>query len=249
MADIKEKELQVQPGDSLDVYQDHLRVVDKNGVSYRAAVDDVAKSMIEDYRSSTLAGTQQSVETAINGLNSQIEDIKSQMVDFFHPVGSYYETSDSLFDPNDSWGGTWEEEDPGRVHIGAGGKYSVGVPGGEEAHKLTKDECGLSGHSHGFTQPIVAGGAHSHIPSNGQSSGWLQSASAVARIKVSSSGGGGGYNVLYCDSAVERKNTDSVAHTHTVSGGAVQSNGGADALQAHNNMQPYIPVKRWHRIA
>lgn len=31
-------------------------------------------------------------------------------VDFFHPVGSYYETSDTSFDPNVSWGGTWISE-------------------------------------------------------------------------------------------------------------------------------------------
>ena len=31
-------------------------------------------------------------------------------VDFFYPVGSYYETSDSTFDPNTTWGGTWTTE-------------------------------------------------------------------------------------------------------------------------------------------
>lgn len=32
------------------------------------------------------------------------------MVDFFYPVGSYYETSDSTFNPNISFGGTWSIE-------------------------------------------------------------------------------------------------------------------------------------------
>ena len=30
--------------------------------------------------------------------------------DFFYPVGSYYETSDSSFDPEEVWGGTWSSE-------------------------------------------------------------------------------------------------------------------------------------------
>ena len=31
------------------------------------------------------------------------------LFDFIHPVGSYYETSDTSFDPNTTWGGTWEK--------------------------------------------------------------------------------------------------------------------------------------------
>lgn len=31
--------------------------------------------------------------------------------DKFYPVGSYYETSDTDFDPNNAWSGTWEEVD------------------------------------------------------------------------------------------------------------------------------------------
>ena len=30
--------------------------------------------------------------------------------DTFYPVGSYYETSDSTFDPNTAWGGTWQKD-------------------------------------------------------------------------------------------------------------------------------------------
>lgn len=33
-----------------------------------------------------------------------------------YPVGSYYETSDSEFDPAEYWGGDWEEVSPGRWH-------------------------------------------------------------------------------------------------------------------------------------
>ena len=33
-----------------------------------------------------------------------------------YPVGSYYETSDNDFDPNDFWGGEWEDLGSGRWH-------------------------------------------------------------------------------------------------------------------------------------
>lgn len=37
-------------------------------------------------------------------LDSQNSDIDySELLDFFYPIGSYYETSDSNFDPNESW--------------------------------------------------------------------------------------------------------------------------------------------------
>lgn len=33
--------------------------------------------------------------------------INTDLVDMIYPVGSYYETSDTTFDPNTAWGGTW----------------------------------------------------------------------------------------------------------------------------------------------
>lgn len=47
------------------------------------------------------------------------------LIDFFYPVGSYYETSDSTFDPNTAWGGTWEKETQGQVHVSSGSNYAV----------------------------------------------------------------------------------------------------------------------------
>ena len=31
-----------------------------------------------------------------------------KLLNIFYPIGSYYETSDTSFDPNTSMGGTWE---------------------------------------------------------------------------------------------------------------------------------------------
>lgn len=34
----------------------------------------------------------------------------NSIFDMFYPVGSYFETSDSTFDPNTAWGGTWQKD-------------------------------------------------------------------------------------------------------------------------------------------
>ena len=39
-----------------------------------------------------------------------IGSIGAVLLDTFHPVGSYYETSDANFNPNVAWGGTWNKE-------------------------------------------------------------------------------------------------------------------------------------------
>lgn len=51
-------------------------------------VETVAPNIVEDYVSSS--------------------SFTSAILDVFYPVGCYFETSDSTFNPNTSWGGTWE---------------------------------------------------------------------------------------------------------------------------------------------
>ena len=66
------------------------------------------------------------------------------LLDVMHPVGSYYETSNTSFDPNTAWGGTWAREDDGTALVSykSSGKFNqtIGTIVGEETHKLTKDE-------------------------------------------------------------------------------------------------------------
>lgn len=66
--------------------------------------------------------------------------------DLFYPAGSYYETSDTSFDPNTTWGGTWVLEEAGRVHVSAGTGYTIGSKGGEATHTLTVNE--MPSHAH-----------------------------------------------------------------------------------------------------
>lgn len=128
------------------------------------------------------------------------------LFDFIYPVGSYYETSDTLFDPNVTWGGTWSLETEGLVHIGAGSNYRVGDTGGEETHTLTVAE--MPNHSHEMN--VWPNGKHYYTPSGSTLLYWWSSGYGPAIDQATSAAGGG---------------------------------------QAHNNMQPYIVVNRWHRTA
>lgn len=68
-------------------------------------------------------------------VSSANEDVL-RMLNVFYPVGSYYETSDTTFDPNISWGGTWVEDSAGRVTVALDSVTfgTVGDTGGAESH-------------------------------------------------------------------------------------------------------------------
>ena len=165
------------------------------------------------------------------------------LFDYVYPVGSYYETSKSPseFDPNVVWGGTWILELQGQVHVSAGASYPVAgaltntKDGGDSTVKLTKDESGLPAHGHGFTQPKIPNHSHTLTHATGV---WMNST--------------GTKNIASGSSAIRTTNTISVNSSGgggACTGGAVSQHDGAGATSAHNNMQPYINVWRWHRTA
>lgn len=200
--------------------------------------------------------------------------VMRSMFNIFYPKGSYYETNltyeipsgsstptssdlESLgstwFNPNYAWGGTWILETAGQVHVSAGTGYGVNgantntSDGGEKTHLLTGAESGVKSHTHtinhghGFTQPTVNGGNHKHLQKSYVNRASYGSGSVNARFTQEN-------NTTYTEF--------DGGHTHSVSGGAVTDHAGSsggttetNATTAHNNMQPYINVYRWHRTA
>ena len=61
------------------------------------------------------------------------------MLDLSFPIGSYFITSSSEFNPSQKFGGKWELIKD-RFIISAGNKYKTNTIGGEEKHTLTYDE-------------------------------------------------------------------------------------------------------------
>lgn len=75
------------------------------------------------------------------------------------PVGSIYITTDASFDPNVSFGGTWELL-KNRFLVGAGEDYDLGDTGGEAAHALTVYE--MPDHHHSIA--LSASGSTEYEP-------------------------------------------------------------------------------------
>ena len=147
-------------------------------------------------------------QLSLKGVLAKLLDNKA-MIDRFYPVGSYYETSVSSFNPNTAWGGTWSLEASGKVHVSAGTGYTIGATGGEATHKLVVNE--LPSHTHAIRLEYGAEGNASYPP-------------------------GGEYSQVTNNTNYGYYNTNTM----------IQSTGGN---VAHNNMQPYIVVNRWHRTA
>lgn len=146
------------------------------------------------------------------------------LLDMFYPVGSYYETSDTTFNPNTAWGGTWIEDTAGQVTVayssGDTDFGTVNAIGGEKTHQLSKSEL-----------PNINGTIALH-------------------------GGGLGVDPGTVVQSVTGDFTTSQTLSHfagvTTGSGAnsvkdVKINVGSNT--AHNNLQPYVVVKRWHRTA
>lgn len=52
-----------------------------------------------------------------NGAVTPAKIDMASLIDVLYPVGCYFETSDTTFDPNVSWGGTWVEDSVGKVTV------------------------------------------------------------------------------------------------------------------------------------
>ena len=92
MADVYEQNLEQK---SSLTTSDYIRIVGSDNVSYKQLVSDVAKKIIETYAGSSLAGSSQSVKSAIDLLNSKTlfhyPTSESSTADFntFTTVGLY----------------------------------------------------------------------------------------------------------------------------------------------------------------
>ena len=94
--------------------------------------------------------------------------INTGLLNLIYPVGCYFETSDNDFNPNTSWGGTWELETDGTVLVskssesGSAFNTTVGSIVGEEKHTLTVDE--MPKHKHNINYAGSGTGIQGAVP-------------------------------------------------------------------------------------
>ncbi len=200
----------------------------------------------------------------IGGTTYTIKDARmDSLIDMFYPVGSIYETFDGNFDPNVTWGGTWERI-IGRVIIGAfdAGELTTtnqvntnndfgetmtdttspttwSLPiedtGGQYQYKLSAAQSGVPAHTHPDTFTIASGGgAHTHTANYRSVYSGGSNYSAIT--------GSGG--TATTTSAI----VSSGSHSHTING-SVSNNTAAAASAYHHNVTPYIAANIWRRTA
>lgn len=174
--------------------------------------------------------------------------------DIFYPVGSYYETSlasaipsgnstpndtdlanlgVTWFNPQYAWGGTWELELAGQVHVSSGTGYAVSGAETNTSDGGSKDAVVVS-HNHTQNQHRHASGA-SDYP-------YFLYTKATATNSAQMAGGSTGHYSFWANaggSFARAANTDYTTATNNSTG----VNG------TDKNMPPYIVVNRWHRIA
>ena len=104
------------------------------------------------------------------------------IIDKIYPVGCFFDTTDDSFNPNTTWGGTWEKITNSTVLMSEGSFYDedgylvdVGQVGGTLMHKLTTDEMPTHYHTYSKSNTATAAatgntGSHkltiSEIPSH-----------------------------------------------------------------------------------
>lgn len=80
------------------------------------------------------------------------------LLDYLHPVGSIYQSTDAT-SPSDLFGGTWEQIKDVFL-LAAGDSHAAGSTGGEETHTLTKAEIPDHAHTLKYTGQSVTEGVN-----------------------------------------------------------------------------------------
>lgn len=117
--------------------------------------------------------------------------LNGKLLDFIYPVGSYYETSDTSFNPNTAWGGTWLEDTKGRVTVALDS---------DDTDFDTINETGgskyLQSHYHTAGKYDNLGIAHASVVSgSGQTSLVASGSSATTHISTNTAGSGNSQNL------------------------------------------------------
>ena len=156
------------------------------------------------------------------------------LIDLFYPVGSYYETSDTTFNPNTAWGGTWVKDSAGKVTVAQDANdsdfSSIGNTGGEKTHTLATSE--IPAHTHG--SKTLTASFSGRRQGNDYASHWAGTNTTVAQGSGTATSDAAGTTSKHQDVI-----SFSMTHTHDSVGDG----------EAHENMPPYVVVNRWHRTA
>ena len=179
-------------------------------------------------------------------MNDILEQMKQEAFDFAHPVGSYYETSDSAWTPQAAgWYGTWVADNDGSALVsykssGAFNKATGTIVGGEsQSYTPTGTNTGGSVGNHTLT--VTEMPTHRHTP---QDAGNFFTGQAwnTSGGKDPSTGGSGSWTGFYTQTSGATGGDG--AHNHGFTNPTFT--GTAATL---STIQTSKVVYRWHRTA
>ena len=149
--------------------------------------------------------TQETTEltSKVDNNTSQITSLHSMLAVYWktiYPIGSIYISTNSKFNPNTGFGGTWIKTAEGRCLIGVNDTYPLGSIGGEAAHILSEEE--MPPHKHGagkytgyeLTNTGIRGADTSTQPIQQVLIANTDSTSASDRLETNESGQGTAHN-------------------------------------------------------
>lgn len=165
---------------------------------------------------------------------TKMDSIVKDLMLKIYPVGHIY-ISMSSTNPGTLFGGTWKAISQGRALIGVGDGYEPGNVGGEKTHKLTTNEVPAHTHTRGTMNITGTFPVMDDLVDTAANKNAFTGAFEYTTTKVSSAAGD------HDETSKLVKFNASNAWT-----GETSSVGGG---QAHNNMQPYLVVYMWQRIA
>lgn len=156
--------------------------------------------------------------------NHSLKDLG--FIDALYPIGCYYETSNGNFNPEAQWGGQWELEIEGQIHVTKDTTHFTTISG---ALRNQSDGGSINSivatHTHYFGYDNVS---HTHRAIAQRDH--YEDGSSYDALQAWQSGFGSG----------EYYSMNAGNHTHTLAANGVSGAG--------RNMPPHINVYRWHRI-
>ncbi len=167
------------------------------------------------------------------------------IIDKIYPIGCFFETTNTEFNPNTEWGGTWEKDNDGAVLISQDSiNNSVNTIIG--SNNISLSDSNMPNHRHSYIQTDSVAGhtlTLSEIPSHSHAihaDATYVTVGGDTQCALIKSGAGGGVNT--------RASGDSGAHTHELN----TSTGYTDYQGSGNSfsvIQKSKIIVRWHRTA
>lgn len=190
--------------------------------SRKEVLDYNKKQLLDDINKSNEIYDLETLTELVKKQQETIDEINNKYSKLY-PVGSVY-VSVKNQSPSTFLGGTWETFGTGKTLVGVDTSQSefnsVEKTGGEKTHTLSEEE--MPKHEHGVGLYFT---------------GYAEWDNTVSKNN---------YVFNYNSTVIRNLAMESVEKTATASSGLTYKTGGS---KPHNNLQPYITVYMWKRIA